>query len=271
MTVPIRQLLASANPALSMGVGSFRRASAKVPATARGRIVALIGRRPGSGTSTVAAMLALTAAGYTSNRVAVIETNPTSRDGGRGVTELLGGTGDGALPALLDVPDGEAVARSRLRAASTPGAAVPVFALPPVTGRFAPQVLEQVLARLQYRSDLTIIDTPNDRGEPVFHAVLHLVDHVLLVLDTAAKAAERLAAMRRWLAATPGRPRRHDVSVVLVARTRFVPSWRPEDLPWVMIRTDRALRAGAPGRMSRASTISALQLLSAVSGPTSAG
>jgi hypothetical protein len=269
MSVQIRQLLASASPALAMGVGSFRRAGALVPAGARGRTVALIGRQPGSGTSTVAAVMALAAAGYTGNRVVVIETNTPGPGAGRGVTQLLGGTGDGRLPALLAVPDGEAVARRRIRAAATPGAAVPVLALPPEAGGFAPQVLERTLARLRHRADLTIIDTPSDRGEPVFHAVLHLVDHVLLVLPADAEAPERLAAMRRWLAATPGRPRQHDLSVVLVARKSLVPSWRPQDLRWVLLRRDRALRDGRPGRMSRASLTGALDLLTTVSDPVS--
>ncbi|MGI8590528.1 MAG: hypothetical protein ACR2M5_05995, partial [Nakamurella sp.] len=96
--------------------------------------------------------------------------------------------------------------------------------------------------------------------------VLHLVDHVLLVLPADRSAPERLAAARRWLAATPGPARRHSVSVVLVARSRFVPRWRPGELPWVLLRRDGALRRGTVGRMSRRSLVAALQLVGAVCG-----
>ncbi|MET3805635.1 hypothetical protein ABIB25_002639 [Nakamurella sp. UYEF19] len=259
-----RSLLAGLNPGLSGQVGAFRRARAGVPSTARGRTVAVIGRLPGSGTSTVAALLALAAAGYTDNRVTVVETN---RAGGRGrsVTELLGGSGDGRLPALLTVPDGEAVARRRVRSAGTPGAAVPVLALPADAGSFAPQVLEQTLTRLRHRADLTIIDTPSDRGEPVFHAVLHLVDQVVLVLTADRSAPARLDAARRWLSSAPGPARHHSVCVALVAVDRLVPRWRPGDLPWVLVPRDRALRNGLPGRMSRRALTAGLELVRTVS------
>lgn len=276
----LRQVLSSINPSLAAGLGSFRHGNADVPATAHGRTVAVIGRLPSSGTSTVVALMALCAAGYTDNRVLVIETNrrdavpgsgvPGSGVPGRsirpGVTTLLGGSGDGRLPVLLAVPDGEAVARSRVRAAGTRGTAVPVLELPAGAGNFAPQVLERTLTRLRHRADLTVIDTPTDRSEPVFHAVLHLVDHVLLVVPADRTAPERLAASLRWLDAAPGPERQHDLSVVLVAQSRFVPRWRPSDLPWTMLRWDGALKRGHPGRMSRRSVISGLQLVDAVSG-----
>lgn len=263
----LRQALAAADPRLALGVGRLRRVRATLPGSANGRTVAVIGRVPGSGTSTVVASMALAAAGYTGNRVVVVETNRSEpAAGARRVTTLLGGIGNGRLPTLLAVPGGEAVARRRLSAASTPGSAVPVLELPPRSGNFAPQVLEQTLARLRHRADLIILDTPSDRSEPVFHAVLHLVDHVLLVLPADRSAPERLAAARRWLAATPGPARRHSVSVVLVARSRFVPRWRPGELPWVLLRRDGALRRGTVGRMSRRSLVAALQLVGAVSG-----
>jgi len=263
----LRQALAAADPRLALGVGRLRRVRATLPGSANGRTVAVIGRVPGSGTSTVVASMALAAAGYTGNRVVVVETNRSEpAAGARRVTTLLGGIGNGRLPTLLAVPGGEAVARRRLSAASTPGSAVPVLELPPRSGNFAPQVLEQTLARLRHRADLIILDTPSDRSEPVFHAVLHLVDHVLLVLPADRSAPERLAAARRWLAATPGPARRHSVSVVLVAQSRFVPRWRPGELPWVLLRRDGALRRGTVGRMSRRSLVAALQLVGAVSG-----
>jgi len=263
----LRQALAAADPRLALGVGRLRRVRATLPGSANGRTVAVIGRVPGSGTSTVVASMALAAAGYTGNRVVVVETNRSEpAAGARRVTTLLGGIGNGRLPTLLAVPGGEAVARRRLSAASTPGSAVPVLELPPRSGNFAPQVLEQTLARLRHRADLIILDTPSDRSEPVFHAVLHLVDHVLLVLPADRSAPERLATARRWLAATPGPARRHSVSVVLVARSRFVPRWRPGELPWVLLRRDGALRRGTVGRMSRRSLVAALQLVGAVSG-----
>ncbi|MGI8591334.1 MAG: hypothetical protein ACR2M5_10170 [Nakamurella sp.] len=263
----LRQALAAADPRLALGAGRLQRVRATLPGSANGRTVAVIGRVPGSGTSTVVASMALAAAGYTGNRVVVVETNRSDpAAGARRVTTLLGGIGNGRLPTLLGVPGGEAVARRRLRAASTPGSAVPVLELPPRSGNFAPQVLEQTLARLRQRADLIILDTPSDRSEPVYHAVLHLVDHVLLVLPADRSAPERLAAARRWLAATPGPARRHSVSVVLVARSRFVPRWRPGELPWVLLRRDGALRRGTVGRMSRRSLVAALQLVGAVSG-----
>ncbi len=265
----LRQASAATSPALAAKVGYFRRVATAVPAVANGATVAVIGRLPGSGTSTVAAVMALAAAGYTDNRVVVVETNRAEQlTNRRRVTALLGATGDGRLPALLAVPEGEAVARRRVKAASTPGSAVPVLELPAGSGNFAPQVLERTLARLRHRADLTIIDTPSDRAEPVFHAVLHLVDHVMLVLPADRSAPERLAASRRWLDGTPGPARRHNVSVVLVARSRFVRRWRPPDLPWVLLRKDRALRRGALGRMSRRSVTSGLQLVDAVSLPS---
>jgi len=262
----LRQTSAAVSPALAARVGYFRRVAMAVPPVANGSTVAVIGRSPGSGASTVAAVMALAAAGYTANRVVVVETNRAEQlSNRRRVTALLGATSDGRLPALLAVPEGEAVARRRVREASTPGSAVPVLELPAGSGNFAPQVLERTLARLRHRADLTIIDTPSDRAEPVFHAVLHVVDHVVLVLPADRSAPERLAASRRWLDGTPGPARRHDVSVVLVARSRFVRRWRPRDLPWVLLREDRALRRGALGRMSRRSVTSALQLVGAVS------
>lgn len=260
-----RPILAALNPALSLGVGAFRRATTGVPATAHGRTVAVIGRLPGSGTSTVAALVALAAAGYTDNRVMVVDTN---RAGGRGrpVTELLGGTGDGRLPVLLAVPEGEAAARRRVRSAGMAGAAVAVLALPSDAGGFAPQVLEQTLTRLRHRADLIVIDTPSDRGEPVFHAVLHLVDQVVLVLPADRAAPERLDAARRWLSSAPGPARQHSVCVALVALDRFVPRWRPEELPWVLVPRDRALRKARPAHMSRGTLTAGLRLVTAVSG-----
>ena len=147
---------------------------------------------------------------------------------------------------------------------------MPVLEMPPGQGPFAPQLLDQTLARLRYRSDLIVIDTPRNRSAPVFHAVLHLVDHVFAVLPADARAPELLTAVQRWLAATPGPPRHHDLSVVLVqppglgSRLRPIPRWRP-DLPWVLLRQDGALRRATPGRMSRRSVISGLELVALAS------
>lgn len=283
-----RQVRAAVHPALAEQLGSFRRMTAQVPPTAHGRKVAVIGRSPGCGTSTVAALLALVAQGYTRNRVVVVDscTDRDVRDNGargsgdgsapgpgRRVASLLGRAGtpgppaEGRLPALLAVPDGEAVARSRVRVAATPGTVVPVLGLPGDADSFPPQMLAAALDRLRLRADLILVDTPTAPDRPVFHAALHLVDHVLLVISADRSAPERLAAGRDWLAAVPGPQRRHDVSVVLVARTAFVPRWRPEDLPWTLLRRDRALARGQLGRMSRRSTLSALELVARVSVP----
>jgi hypothetical protein len=228
----------------------------------------------------VAGLLALAAQGYTRNRVVVLDANTTTDTGGtdaddpdRRVAALLrrAGAGNrppqGRLPALLAVPEGEPVARSRVRVAATPGTVVPVLALPDDADNFPPQTLSAALDRLQLRADLIVLDTPTTPDRPVFHAALHLVDHVLLVIPADRFAPERVAAARDWLAAVPGPPRSHDVSVVLVAQTTFVPRWRPEDLPWTLLRRDGALARGRIGRMSRRSTRTALELVSRVSVP----
>lgn len=272
-----RQLLAAVHPALAGQLGSFRRAAAQLPPTAAGRKVAVIGRSPRCGTTTVAAMLALAAQGYTRNRVVLLDTNTGSGtdagDHDRRAAALLGRaggagrSGQGRLPALLAVPDGEPVSRSRVRVAATPGTVVPVLALPSDAGSFPPQTLAAALDRLRMRADLIVLDTPTAADRPVFHAALHLVDHVLLVIPADRFAPQRLAAGRDWLAAVPGPQRTHDVSVVLVAQTTFVPRWRPEDLPWTLLRRDGALARGQVGRMSRRSTMAALELVGRVSGP----
>ncbi len=276
-----RQLRAAVHPALAGQLGSFRRMAAQLPPTASGRKVAVIGRSPRCGTSTVAAMLALTAQGYTRNRVVVLDTTTSADSGtaadddddaGRRVAALLGRAGgrsgaEGRLPALLAVPDGEPVSRSRVRVAATPGTVVPVLALPADARSFPPQTLAAALDRLRLRADLVVVDTPTAPDRPVFHAALHLVDHVLLVIPADRFAPERLAAGRDWLAAIPGPQRTHDVSVVLVAQTTLVPRWRPEDLPWTVVRRDGALARGQLGRMSRRSTMTALELVNRVSGP----
>ena len=172
----VRQLFAAGSPGLAGGVGALRRALESVPPTANGRRVAVVGCSPGCGTSTVTAVLALVASAYTANRVVVLDTDrawvpPVDRPGSRpaaGPVEfLLGGTGEGRLPVLLAGPDGTPVARSRVRAAGTPGAAVPVLAMPG-SGSFAPQVLAQTFDRLTNRADLVLVDTPTDSRQPVF-------------------------------------------------------------------------------------------------------
>ena len=295
-----RQLRAAAQPSLAGQLGSFRRLTAAFPATAAGRRVAVIGRAPRCGTSTIAALLALVAQAYTDNRVVVLDTNtnintgpPVGAGGNHGgqpvpntgsgagnangdadrrVATLLGaggweGSAQSRLPALLAAPDGEPVARSRVRAAATPGTVVPVLALPDDAGNFPPQTLAAAVDRLRLRADLLVLDTPTAPGRPVFHSALHLVDHVLLVIPADRFAPERLAAGRDWLAAVPGPQRFHDVSVVLVAQTRRVPRWRPEDLPWTLLRRDGALARRQLGRMSRRTTIAALELLVRVAVP----
>lgn len=273
-----RQLRAAVHPALAGQLGSFRRATAQLPSTAGGRRVAVLGRFPRCGTSTVTALLALAAQGYTSNRVVVLDTNTVTGgtdpdDSDRRVAALLGraGTGSrpaqGRLPALLAAPDGEPVARSRVRAAATPGTVVPVLALPDDAGSFPPQTLAAALDRLRQRADLVVLDMPTAPDRPVFHAALHLVDHLLLVIPADRSAPQRLAAGRDWLAAVPGPQRAHDVSVVLVAQTASVPRWRPEDLPWTLLRRDGALAGGQLGRMSRRSMMAGLELVARVSGP----
>lgn len=265
----------------------------RLPPTASGRKVAVIGRAPRCGTTTVAALLALTAQGYTRNRVVVLDTttnadldtgrieasrSTAAGEQGRRVAVLLGRGGrradggrgepaEGRLPALLAVPEGEPVARSRVGIAATPGTVVPVLALPSAAATFAPQTLAAALGRLRLRADLVVLDTPTSPDRPVFHAALHLVDHVLLVIPADRFAPERLAAGRDWLAAIPGPQRTHDVSVVLVAQTTFVPRWRPEDLPWTLVRRDGALARGQLGRLSRRTTMAGLELVTRVSTP----
>ena len=202
----LARVRAAFNPALTSRLGEFDDAVAAFQAVPRrAAVVAVVGLVPGAGRSTVAGLTALTAAAYSDRRVVVIDAAAQPHT----VTELLGGNvADGRLGTLLDGVVTSGVPRRRVRAALTPGAAAPVLSLPPGSGDFAPQMLEQTLDRLHHRADLIVIDAPPGPSHPVLHAVLDLAGHFLLVVRADDNADAQVAAAAEWLASAPGRHRR---------------------------------------------------------------
>ena len=262
-------LLRSLDPAAGHRLSSYRRsladgAEARVKRAGPGLVgggktVGVIGLSAGEGRSTVTALVALVAAGYAGRRVAVIDT-PAATFGRTGdrrtVTEMLGGKPSfGRLDRLLAAPADEPVSRELIRSATTPGTAVPVVGLSPRNTGFPPQVLEQTLARLAYRADLVLIDTPPAAHAPVLHAVLDSVDHLLLVIRDDRDVQRRLAAVHEWLRDAPGRRAFAGLSIALVdhaALSRFTP--RRSDTRRLAAETgvrvvpfSVALRRGRPG------------------------
>jgi len=276
----LTRLGAALNPLLGKDVADYAAARDRFAATRPlPTTVAVIGLTPGEGRTTVAALLALAVAGWSDRRVVVLDTvsSPVGwqpppaglpRFGdmaGRTVTALLGGeVSAGRLPDLLDSrPSADVVARSRLRAASTPGAAVPVLSLPPGRG-FAPQFVEQSLVKLRQRADLVIIDTPAGPRSPVLHGVLQHADHFLLVVSGHGDVDRRLRAVLRWLDTSPGRSRRGTATGVIVQRGWSLPGWQFSDLPVALVPRDEGLRRRRIDRLGRSAVIAGLTLAAEV-------
>lgn len=288
----LARLGAALNPLLGRDVADFAAARARFAATLpRPTTVAVIGLGPGEGRTSVAALLALAAAGWSDRRVIVLDTvsSPVRRQppgagvprvsdvAGRTVTALLGGeVAAGRLPNVLDArPSADVIARSRLRAARTPGAAVPVLSLPPGGSGFTPQFVEQSLVKLRQRADLVIIDTPAGPGPAVLHGVFQHADHFLLVVSGHGDVDRRLLGALRWLDGSPGRSRRRTATGVIVHRGWSVPSWQFSELPVVLIPRDEGLRRRRIDRLGRQTVIAGLNLAAeigeATGGPTAMG
>lgn len=265
MDIALARLRSAFNPALTARLGQFDEAVRAFRAVPRRPVVVgVVGLVPGCGRSTVAALAALTAASYSDRRVMVVDTSSQPHT----VTELLGGdVDDGRLPSLLLGPVTSGVARRRIRTACTPGAAAPVLTLPPGSGEFAPQVLEQTLDRLRHRADLVVIDTPAGPAHPVLHAVLDLADHFLTVVRADANVDAQIAATADWLATAPGRARRRPASVVAVSRgLRARPA---AAAPATLLGRDDGLRRRRLDRLSRRSAVTGLRLAAIAVAPPS--
>ncbi len=281
-------LAGAVNPGLTAELAEFAAARAGFAATRPvARTVAVLGLTPGEGRSSVAALLALSVAGWSDRRVAVLDTvavptgphpavagMPGVRDvAGRTVTALLGGdVGQGRLQGLVDPSAGSTVvARNRLRAALTPGAAVPVLSLPPGGPGFPPQFVEQALARLRQRADLVVIDTPVGPSAPVLHGVLQHADHFLLVVRGDGDTDRRLQAVAHWLGNAPGRARTRPATAVIVSRGLTKPSWTFPSLPVVVIPRDEGLRRRRPERLGRPAAVAGLRLATEIAARGSTG
>jgi Mrp family chromosome partitioning ATPase len=260
----LARVRAAFNPALTSRLGEFEDAVAAFQAVPRrAAVVAVVGLVPGAGRSTVAGLTALTAAAYSDRRVVVIDAAAQPHT----VTELLGGNvADGRLGTLLDGVVTSGVPRRRVRAALTPGAAAPVLSLPPGSGDFAPQMLEQTLDRLHHRADLIVIDAPPGPSHPVLHAVLDLAGHFLLVVRADDNADAQVAAAAEWLASAPGRHRRRPASVVAVSRG--LRALEPRTAGVMVLRRDEALRRRQLGRISRRSAVTGLRLATVAAAST---
>ena len=212
----------SVDPGLTGGLRTFR--SVQEVRRGRGRrVVAVVGLSPGEGRSTVAAVLALTSAGYSNRRTLVIDTVPAAgrrRSRRSSVTEKLGGRADeGRLDLLTSDDDVTPVRRAVLAQAVTPHTTVPVLGLPPDADGFPPQLLHTTLARIVDRADLVVIDTPAAPRTPVMHAVLDCADHLVLVARADRDAPRRLTAAVDWVRRAPGPQRDRSMSLVLAGHT----------------------------------------------------
>jgi hypothetical protein len=273
-----RLLGGAVNPALSADLAEFTAARAAFAATRPvARTVAVVGLTPGEGRTSVAALLALTVAAWSDRRVVVLDTVAAPSAGrpgsagdvaGRTITALLGGdVGQGRLQHLVDPAGGpEVVARSRLRAARTPGAAVPVLSLPPGGPGFPPQFVERALGRLRQRAELVVIDTPAGPSAPVLHGVLQHADHFLLVVRGDGDVDRRLQSAAQWLDQLPGAARPRPATAVVVSRGLTTPSWNFPLVPVVLVPRDEGLRRRRLDRLGRPAAIAGLLLATEVAG-----
>jgi hypothetical protein len=290
VTTALAQARSALDPAVGVRLRAFRTAvRAFHAAPVQPRTIAVVGLDPGAGRSTVTAMLALLAAGFSGRRVVVIDTatptaGPRSAPGAmpatddaaaRTVTALLGGDVlQGRLPRLVEAAASGGVPRRLITAALTPDAALPVLSLPPGPGGFAPQLLERALERLAFRADLILVDTPVGPRAPVLHGVLDLADHFLLVVRGDADLSRQAAAGRAWLATAPGLPRHRPSSLVVVSRGLRAARPGPaltEGGPVTVLRRDEALRRRRPEAMSRSSVITGLRLATRLLSPFPSG
>jgi hypothetical protein len=255
----LRVLRGAVNPLLGASLADFRQlvdgfAGRRSPGLVT---AAVLGTGPGSGRSTVAAVVGLALCAHTELSATVVDAAGLSR--GRSVGTLLAGMAQvGRMDQLLAVPPGEAVARSVVRAAGDPGTAVPVLEPPPGSG-FPPQLLEQTAARLRYRTDVMLVDTPGSLTAPVQHAVLESVHHLILTAPADESAPTRVRQLLDWLATAPGRRIDHSVMVVLVGGRR---RWATVELPVpsVWLRPSSALAAGRLAGVGRMETVAGLRI-----------
>lgn len=284
----LTRITAAATPSLTHDLEAFRLAHDAFTVTRPApTTVAVVGLTPGEGRTSVAALLALSVAGWSARRVVVLD-SVTARTGrqpevagvpavldvaGRSVTALLGGdVTQGRLSGLLDrrardgdgAADTPVVTRRRLRASTTPGAAVPVLSLPPGGAGFQPQYVEQTLTRLRQRADLVVIDTPAGPSSPALHGVLEHADHFVVVVRGDGDVDRRFARALQWLGAAPGRSRRRTVTGVVLQKGGRTPEHRPQDFPVVLVARDEGLRRRTPSRLGRRAVISGLALATAV-------
>ncbi|MDQ6657691.1 MAG: hypothetical protein M3Z00_05635 [Actinomycetota bacterium] len=270
------------NPLLGRDIGNFTAARNRFVGTVpRPRTVAVIGLTPGEGRSSVAAVLALSAAGWSNRRVLVLDTVAADRRpcpsvgavagelgvAGRSVTALLGGdTARGGLNDLLDITAaGQMVARSRLQASRTPGAAVPVLSLRAGGPAPAPRFLMRTLALLRQRADLVVIDTPAGPESAVFPDVLASADHFVLVARGDGDVDRRLQSALRWLdSCTDGRA---PATAAIVSRSLGTPSFSFAELPVVLLPRDEGLRRRRVDRLGRQATTAGLTLAAEVARP----
>lgn len=267
------------NPLLGRDIGDFAAARDRFAATVPlPCTVAVIGLTPGEGRSSVAALLALSAAAWSNRRVLVLDTVAADRRpqpsvgavagahdvAGRSVTALLGGdAARGGLNDLLDITArGPMVARSRLRASRTPGAAVPVLSLAAGGPGAAPRFVMRILASLRQRADLVVIDTPAGPSSAVLPDVLAGADHFVLVARGDGDVDRRLQAALRWLDSnTDGRG---TATAALVSRSWGTPSWNFAELPVVVVPRDEGLRRRRVDRLGRQATTAGLTLATEV-------
>lgn len=213
---------------------------------------------------------------------------------GRSVTALLqGDVGQGRISSLVEDPkrtglpdlaDGsgasprgqssvlaakarDVVRRARVRAAITPGAVVPVLSLPAgrLAGGFPPQDLERAVARLRYRADLVVIDTPAGPLAPVLHGALRHADHLVVVVRGDGDLDARLRSVHRWATTAPGGSPDRGITAVVLRRGLRPVKFTDPGFPVVVLGRDEGLRRRSPDRISRRSITTGLFLAAGIS------
>lgn len=298
----VRAAVAAAiRPSLTEELAAFESARTALAATRPvPTTVAVVGLTPGEGRTSVAALLALVVSGWSDRRITVLDAvaapgarrDPVNgvagvRDtAGRSVTSLLAGDiAQGRLAALVDdssrptatardrgqtsvlaAKAQDVVRRARIRSALTPGTAVPVLSLPAgrMSAGFPPQDLERAIARLAFRSDLVIVDTPAGPTVPVLHAALRHADQLIGVVRGDGDVDARLHALRQWAATAPGGNPDRPLIGVVVQRGLRRPRWTDPGHPVLLLGRDEGLRRRSVGRISRRTVTTGLDLAAAV-------